>query len=63
MTGCPLEIIGPDVWRAIELAGLYEKGLPPVAGGSLDQAAIFVQAARAYWADRDAMRPAEGNRQ
>lgn len=33
----------------IALADLYKKGLPPVAGGSLDQAAGFVTAARYYW--------------
>ena len=29
----------------IMLAGLFEKGLPPVAGGVLDQAKIFVETA------------------
>ncbi len=31
---------------AIELMDLYAKGLPPVAGGTLDQAAWFIRAAR-----------------
>ena len=31
------------------LAGLYEKGLPPVAGGSLDQAGVFIAAVEFIW--------------
>ena len=40
------------------LAGLFEKGLPPVAGGVLDQAKIFVEAAtfifreQNYWKNK-----------
>lgn len=44
--GCPLEMITRDVWEVIGLAELFEKGLPPVAGGVLDQAKIFVDATR-----------------
>ena len=29
----------------IQMAELYEKGLPPIAGGQLDQAKSFVDAA------------------
>jgi hypothetical protein len=43
---CPLTLITEDVWEMMELASLYEKGLPPVAGGALDQTASFVGAAR-----------------
>lgn len=43
---CPLEIIGLDVWDLIDYAALYEKGLPPVAGGALDQAIYFTRAAK-----------------
>jgi len=43
---CPLEIITADVWELLEYAELYKKGLPPVAGGALDQAKIFTEAAR-----------------
>jgi hypothetical protein len=52
---CPLELVTPDVWEVVELAEFYEKGLPPVAGGVLDQAAAFIEAAaivfreKAYW--------------
>ena len=46
VVGCPQEIVGDDVWAAIEYAMLYEKGLPPIAGGALDQAESFLSAAR-----------------
>ena len=45
ITQCPLECIDEDVWKIIMLAELFEKGLPPVAGGTLDQAKVFVEAA------------------
>jgi hypothetical protein len=47
ITDCPLEIITLDVWEIIEMANLYiEHGLPPVAGGQLEQTAGFLDAAR-----------------
>ena len=46
ITCCPLEFITWDVWELIALAELFEKGLPPVAGGVLDQAKNFIDAAR-----------------
>ena len=52
ITECPLELITPDVWEAIEYAELYEKGLPPVAGGVLNQAKIFIEACRQIWAEQ-----------
>ena len=52
ITCCPLELIDDDVWDAIFYAELYEKGLPPVAGGSLDQAYNFLQAARFIFAEQ-----------
>lgn len=33
----------------MKYARLYEKGLPPVAGGALDQAAAFVEACDFIW--------------
>lgn len=39
-----MEYITNDVWQAIEYAELYKKGLPPIAGGALDQAYNFIQA-------------------
>lgn len=55
ITGCPLELVTRDVWQVIEFAELFEKGLPPVAGGVLDQTKSFLEAAMfalreiAYW--------------
>lgn len=51
-------MITPDVWEVFRYAELFEKGLPPVAGGVLDQANIFVEAAslifrmQAYWKNK-----------
>jgi NADPH-dependent 7-cyano-7-deazaguanine reductase QueF-like protein len=47
ITQCPIEWIEDWVWQMIELSELYEKGLPPVAGGVLDQSAYFVKFAKA----------------
>lgn len=58
ITDCPLNLITSDVWEIIALADLFEKGLPPVAGGALEQAKIFVETARfvfgekAYWKNK-----------
>ena len=58
ITECPLKIITRDVWEVIKLADLFEKGLPPVAGGTLEQAKIFVDAAgfifseKTYWKNK-----------
>lgn len=51
---CPQELITPDVWQALYLADLFEKGLPPVAGGTLDQAQQFIDAALFAWKEADA---------
>ena len=52
ITCCPLEYVTDDVWEIIEYAELYEKGLPPVAGGALDQAYCFLQAVRFIFVER-----------
>ena len=49
ITGCPLEIITSDIWEVMHYAELYEKGLPPMAGGALDQARQFTDACRLIW--------------
>ena len=54
LTACPLDVVPDEAWRAVGLADLYEKGLPPVAGGALDQAATFVEAAAFIAADKAA---------
>lgn len=53
LTICPLKFVPADVWELLGSAELYEKGLPPVAGGSLDQAAAFVAACRVVWAEEN----------
>jgi hypothetical protein len=45
LTTCPQQYIG-DVVDALQLSDLFFKGIPPVAGGALDQSAWFIQAAR-----------------
>jgi hypothetical protein len=42
LTGCPKEMIDRGLLRAIRMADLMKQGLPPVAGGVLDQSAWFV---------------------
>ena len=37
----------------IEAADLARKGLPPVAGGALDQTQVFLDACRFIWAETD----------
>lgn len=46
ITQCPRGLVEIEDYDVIEAAELYEKGLPPVAGGSRDQARWFAQAAR-----------------
>lgn len=41
--------------RLVELAGLMEQGLPPCAGGVLDQSSSFLEACRAVWHDQAVM--------
>ena len=53
---CPLLVVTADSWEMLELADIYRRGLPPVAGGSLDQAAGFVAAARFVWGQDDRWR-------
>lgn len=53
LTLCPLAFVTADIWRAIEFADLYRKGIPLVAGGALDQPMQFVRACRLIWAEQD----------
>jgi len=58
ITDCPLKLITSDVWEVIEYAKLYQKGLPPIHGGALDQAQNFIEVSRfifreqAYWKNK-----------
>lgn len=59
---CPLKIVPPDYWFAIRLAEAYARhGIPPRAGGYLDQAADFVQACHVIWNDDAAWRNRKPN--
>ena len=50
---CPLEVIDDKTLEVIEYAELWQKGIPPIAGGALDQAYTFTQAARFVWSERN----------
>ena len=52
VTRCPLDEVTQDVWDALDYADLYEKGLPPIAGGALDQAYAFTQACSFIWSEK-----------
>ena len=49
--GCPLELVPRPVWALLDMAALYRRGLPPVAGGALDQAQAFLDAVQFAWAE------------
>ena len=42
--------------EAVQSAELLERGLPPQAGGMLDQSRWFVEFSRFVWAERDRIR-------
>lgn len=60
LTCCPLKAIPGEAWRFLDYAELFAKGLPPVAGGVLDQAYMFVQYARFVWAEKNRNKAALG---
>ena len=45
IAGCPNAYVR-RLLPALRLADMYEKGLPPIAGGTLDQAASFIDFVR-----------------
>lgn len=53
ITQCPLLFINDDAWELITMSELYEKGLPPIIGGSLDQAYAFVSACQFIWQENN----------
>lgn len=45
ITTCPLLTVDRDIWDTVEMIRMYkDHGLPPVAGGQLDQAKMFIDA-------------------
>jgi len=51
VTQCPKAWIGSDAARFVRLAELFDKGLPPIGGGALDQTKCFLDAEQAWRAD------------
>lgn len=51
ITRCPLLEVTDDVWDVMDMADFYEKGLPPVSGGTLDQSYSFIQACKFIWSE------------
>lgn len=49
LASCPMDYVTDDVWALLQYAELYAKGVPPIAGGALDQAHAFNLAARFVW--------------
>jgi hypothetical protein len=60
ISGCPNKYCN-EVINAVNLIDLFEKGLPPIAGGSLDQSVWFMEAASFIQAE-DSRIKAESNR-
>lgn len=53
LTTCPKTLITSEVWDAILFSEqVRDHGLTPVAGGLLDQTAVFFQAYRMIESDR-----------
>ena len=52
LTTCPLEYVDAEIWEMMDYAELYEKGLPPIAGGALDQAKVFIEACHFVWREQ-----------
>jgi hypothetical protein len=40
----------------VELADLFEKGIPPIAGGALDQSAWFLSASKILASDESSIK-------
>lgn len=46
-----------DIYELANLAALYEKGLPPVVGGALDQCKGFTDGCVFLWNEQAALEP------
>ena len=42
ISGCPKKMLSRDIFELCRLASFMDDGLPPVAGGALDQTAAFL---------------------
>ncbi len=52
ITGCPYEAIEPSTVEVLRVAEFWKKGIPPVAGGYLDQTDWIIEACELAWADQ-----------
>jgi hypothetical protein len=46
LTSCPKEFVGREISGLATYADLFWKGLPPIAGGVLDQSNWFIEASQ-----------------
>ena len=53
--GCP-NTFCREVTQAVNLADLFEKGMPPISGGALDQSAWFIESVRVLSNEESALR-------
>jgi hypothetical protein len=53
IVGCPQTFVTDDIWQMLHYCDLYEKGLPPIGGGALDQTRIFTDAASFVWREQN----------
>lgn len=42
LTGCPRQFVDLELYQLVKLVDWFEKGVPPVAGGSLNQSEWFL---------------------
>lgn len=47
-----MQMVDAETWEVIQYAGLYEKGLPPVHGGVLDQSRRFIELCQIVWREQ-----------
>ena len=52
-----MRYVGADMAEVLSYAELYRKGIPPVAGGALDQTHWFNEACRLIWHDEAQLKP------
>jgi len=60
IASCPYKLIDEPTMQAIHIAGFWKKGLPPVAGGMLDQTVSITQACRFIWDEQQQWKDHKG---
>ncbi len=61
INGCPQDECA-SVVSAIRMFDLFEKGLPPISGGVLDQSACFIEAAQLFRSEEEAAKAERNGR-